>query len=106
MLDVKPRFAWSAMRTQSSFSGDAPLIDERNAHRSRRCRFSSLRQCLFGWAQIPSRRLVAAGGALQRHAALFEVQERIVSMETAQELPNLIGNHCPETPFHCLSFPV
>jgi hypothetical protein len=30
---------------------------------------------------------------------VFEVQERIMPVETAEELTNLVGNHCPETPF-------
>jgi hypothetical protein len=30
---------------------------------------------------------------------MFEVQQRIVTVETTQELPNLVGNHCAETPF-------
>jgi hypothetical protein len=30
------------------------------------------------------------------------VQECIMSVETTEELPNLIGNHCPETPFQLL----
>ena len=30
---------------------------------------------------------------------MLEVQERIVAVETAQELPNLDGYHCAETPF-------
>lgn len=30
---------------------------------------------------------------------MLEVQQRIMSMKTAEELPNLLGNHCPETPF-------
>jgi hypothetical protein len=31
------------------------------------------------------------------------MQKRIVSVESAQELPNLIGNHCAETPFQYLN---
>jgi hypothetical protein len=30
---------------------------------------------------------------------VFEVQKRIVPVKPAEELPNLVGNHCPETPF-------
>ena len=30
---------------------------------------------------------------------MFEVQERVVAVETADELPNLDGYHCAEAPF-------
>ena len=30
---------------------------------------------------------------------MFEVQKRIVPVKPAEELPNLVRNHCPETPF-------
>jgi len=30
---------------------------------------------------------------------MLEVQQRVVTVETTKELPNLIGNHCAETPF-------
>jgi hypothetical protein len=30
---------------------------------------------------------------------VFKVQKRIVPVKPAEELPNLVGNHCPETPF-------
>ena len=30
---------------------------------------------------------------------MFEMQQRIVTVETTNELPNLVGNHCAETPF-------
>lgn len=33
---------------------------------------------------------------------MFEVQKRIVPVKPAEELPNLVGNHCPETPFQHL----
>lgn len=81
------------------FSRDSPLVDERNTVGARWFKFSSLCRGLFGRTQVPPRRLVAARGALQRHPSPLEVQKRIVSVKTTQELPNLIGNHCPETPF-------
>ena len=30
---------------------------------------------------------------------MLEVQQGIVTVETTQELPNPVGNHCVETPF-------
>ena len=30
---------------------------------------------------------------------MFKVQERVMTVETAQELSYLVGNHCAETPF-------
>jgi hypothetical protein len=54
---------------------------------------------LLGRLEIPARCLVPAGRALKRDAPLPEVQQRIVTVETTQELPNPVGNHCAETPF-------
>jgi hypothetical protein len=36
---------------------------------------------------------------LKRDAPLFKMQQRIVTVETAQELPNFLGNHCAQSPF-------
>jgi hypothetical protein len=30
---------------------------------------------------------------------MLEVQQRVMTLKTAQELANLVGNHCAETPF-------
>jgi hypothetical protein len=30
---------------------------------------------------------------------MLEMQKRVVPVKPAEELPNLVGNHCPETPF-------
>lgn len=77
----------------------ASLTNERDAHQARRrSEFSSLR-LLIARPQVPPRRLVSARGALQRHPTMLEVQKRIVPVEPAEELPNLVGNHCAETPF-------
>ena len=43
--------------------------------------------------QIPSRRLVPARRALERHPSLLEVQKRIMPVETAEEVSDLVGNH-------------
>jgi hypothetical protein len=75
------------------------LARERDAQHARRSEVSSVRLSLIRGAQVPPRRFVTAGGALERHAPALEVQERVVPVETTQELPNLIGNHCAETPF-------
>jgi len=34
---------------------------------------------------------------------MLEVQQRIVTVKTTQELPNPVGNHCAETPFPVLA---
>jgi hypothetical protein len=34
---------------------------------------------------------------------MLEMQQRIVTVETTQELPNPVGNHCAETPFPVLA---
>jgi len=34
---------------------------------------------------------------------MLEVQQGIVTVETTQELPNPVGNHCAETPFQVLA---
>jgi hypothetical protein len=39
---------------------------------------------------VPPRRLVPARSALKRNPPLFEVQQRVVAMEAAQELPHLL----------------
>jgi hypothetical protein len=31
------------------------------------------------------------------------MEERVVAVETAEKLPNLVGNHCAETPFQVLT---
>jgi hypothetical protein len=93
MLDVNEMAA--------SCSRNAAIADERHSRDLRRFEFSSLRR-LFARPQIPPWRLVSARGALERHAPSLEVQECVMSVETAEELPNLIGNHCPETPFQLL----
>ena len=90
MLDVNEMAA--------SCSRDAAIADERHSRDLRRFEFSSLRR-LFARPQIPPRRLESARGALQRHTPTLEVQECVMPVETTEELPNLIGNHCPETPF-------
>jgi hypothetical protein len=93
MLDVNEMAA--------SCSRDAAIADERHSRDLRRFEFTNLRR-LFARPQIPPRRLVSARGALERHAPSLEVQERVMSVESAEKLPNLIGNHCPETPFQLL----
>ena len=75
--------------------------DERHSRDLRRFEFSSLRR-LFARPKIPPGRLESARGALQRHAPVLEVQKCVMSVETTEELPNLVGNHCPETPFQLL----
>ena len=72
------------------------MIDERQLNHLRG--FDFLRQ-LSRRTNLPTRCLVPAGRALQRDSPLFEVQQRVVTVETTKELPNLIGNHCAETPF-------
>ena len=90
MLDVN--------ETAASCSRDAAVADERHSRDLRRCEFSSL-PWLLARPQIPPRRLISARGALERHTPTLEVQECVMPVETTEELPNLIGNHCPETPF-------
>jgi hypothetical protein len=34
---------------------------------------------------------------------MLDVQQRIVTVETTQKLPNPVGNHCAETPFQVLA---
>ena len=83
-------------RTRSRY---ASLTNERYAHQARRrFEFGSLR-LFIARPQVPPRRLVPTRGALQRHPSMLEVQKRIVPVEPAEELPNLVGNHCAETPF-------
>ena len=67
-------------------------------HLDHLCGISSLGPVL-GAGHIPARRLVAARRALKRDPSLAEMQQRIVTVETAQELPNLVGDHCTKTPF-------
>jgi hypothetical protein len=88
----KPNPVWKrAIRVAKEALRDAPLADERQpddvARRLRR--FAPRRQTLH----IPPRRLVPARGALQRNSPLFEVQQRIVPVKAAQELP-----HVPSRP--------
>jgi hypothetical protein len=51
---------------------------------------------LLGARHIPAGRLVAARRALKRDPPLAEMQQGIVTVETAQELPKLVGDHCAE----------
>ena len=86
-------------RTPEPYLGDATLPYEWNAYYAGRFEFSSLPRGPLGGVEIPPRRLVAARGALQRHPPMLEMQKCVMPVETAEELPNLIGNHCAETPF-------
>ena len=72
------------------------MIDKR--HLDHLCGISSLRP-LLGARHIPARRLVAARRALKRDPTLAEMEQRIVTVETAQELPKLVGDHCAQNPF-------
>ena len=86
-------------RTPEPYLGDATLPYEWNAYYAGRFEFSSLPRGPLGGVEIPPRRLVAARGALQRHASMLEMEQRVVSVKPADELPNLVRNHCAETPF-------
>jgi hypothetical protein len=68
---------------------DAPLTDERQPDDVTR----GLRGlCLCRRTlHIPSGRLVPARGALEGHPALLEVQQRVMAVKTAQELPHVPG---------------
>ena len=72
------------------------MIDKRQLNHLRGFHF--LRE-LFRRTNVPTRCLVPTGRALQRDSPMFEMQQRIVTVETTKELPNLVGNHCAETPF-------
>src|SRR5258705_12501548 len=77
---------------------DASLTDQRYPLQPRRFESSSPPRRLVVRLQIPARSLVPAKGALQRHAAVLEVQKRVASVEPAEELPDLVGNHFVEIP--------
>jgi hypothetical protein len=78
--------------------GDSPFADERHPYGVWCLDRHGLLRLLIR-AQIPPRRLVSARRALERHTPLFKVQKRIMPVETAEELSDLVGDHCPETPF-------
>src|ERR1041384_7964598 len=101
---MKPDFAMNH-RAKAGFLCNATLTDKRYPHDSGRVEFSSLLRglVLLARAQVPSRRLEPARRALQRHPRALEVEERVVAVETAEELPNLVGNHCAATPFQVLT---
>ena len=66
---------------------DAALPEERQADVARR-RFRFVRDgCIR--LQVPAWCFVTARGALQRDPPLFEVQQRVVAVKTAQELPHV-----------------
>ena len=74
-------------------SGDAALAYER--HPDDAPRFSH-----GGWlrpaiaSKVPAWRFVAAGRALQGHPPPLEMQERVMPVEPADELPELLGGAC------------
>jgi hypothetical protein len=75
------------------------VIDKwRYPHDVRGFEYSMLRLILLR-PKIPAGRFIPAGRALERQALTLEVQERVVSVETAEELSNLLGNHCCRNPF-------
>lgn len=65
-------------------SGDAAFVYEGQLYDPRR-RFDR-RPLRARGANLPSRRLVPAGAALQGHASVFEVQQHIMTMKAAQGL--------------------
>ena len=79
--------------------------ERRDPNHLRGLQFSTLRLILLR-PEIPPRCLVPAGRALERQAPLLEVQERIVSVEAAEELSNLLANHYGATPFAITHTPV
>jgi len=78
----------------------APVIDKRQLHD---LRGFTLRRQLVRRSNVPPWCFVPAGRALKWDAATLEMQQRIVTVETTNELPNLVGNHCAETPFAALT---
>ena len=67
-------------------SGDALLVHQRHADDARRRFGLQGRMALF---DFPARCLMATRSAQQGDASLFEVHQRIVSVEATHELPEL-----------------
>lgn len=69
---------------------DAALADERHPHDAglRRGRFTACRRSFH----VPAWRFVTARRTEQRHTAVAEVQQRIVPVQAADELPHLSAN--------------
>jgi hypothetical protein len=72
--------------------GDAALADKRHPHDARfgPGGFPPYRRTFH----VPPGRFVPARRTKQRHAALREVEQRVVSVEAADKLPQLLPNSC------------
>jgi hypothetical protein len=81
-----------AAAVSSAFLGDAALADERHLHDATIGSGSAAPNSLAVRRRalhVPARCFVPARRAQQRHASLSEVQQRVVSMQTANEPPQL-----------------
>src|SRR3954469_150770 len=78
---------------------DSPLTDEL---RTRQDVAPCVADDADGWrglGELPARCLVTAGDALQKHAILLELQQRVMAVDATEHLPHPIQHACTEPIF-------